>query len=421
MQLKEYTIFHERYRLIRRLGQGGFSEVWLAEDIKADNKEAALKIYAPGTGLDDDGVKLFSKEFALVFDMNHTNLLKPAHYDIFEQRPYLKIPFCERGSSAKLMGKISEDELWHFFHDVSSGLAYLHKCEPPVIHQDIKPANVLIDGSGSFLITDFGISTKARSTLRKSVIQSETSGTIAYMGPERFGGDNLPIKASDIWALGASVFELITDNPPFGDHGGLLQKGGAEIPNISGTWSADLKKIVALCLEKDPWDRPTAEAIVIWTEQHFRGEPIRFKGGKPSKPKSAKWIVTIVVTIVLLISGAGFWKYYQENIKTEKVLQQELQQECISLINAGDTLAAKGEDGEAMITYNKAIDLIAEKKLNIDTFRRDKLFKANVDAANEWLEIGTSNGNKQASYYLKQALKLKEDIPTQKKLNQLNN
>jgi len=47
MQLIEYTIFHERYRLIRRLGQGGFSEVWLAEDIKADNKEAALKIYAP--------------------------------------------------------------------------------------------------------------------------------------------------------------------------------------------------------------------------------------------------------------------------------------------------------------------------------------------------------------------------------------
>jgi len=256
--------------------------------------------------LDDDGIKLFSKEFALVFDMNHTNLLKPAHYDIFEQRPYLKIPFCERGSSAKLMGKISEDELWHFLHDVASGLAYLHKWEPPVIHQDIKPDNVLIDGSGSFLITDFGISTKARSTLRKSVLQSEKSGgTIAYMGPERFGGDNLPIKASDVWALGASVFELMTENPPFGDHGGLLQKSGAEIPNVSGTWSPDLKKITALCLEKDPWHRPTAEKIVVWTEQHFRGEKIRFDGDKPS---NAKWVVMTVVTIVLLISGV----YYQE-------------------------------------------------------------------------------------------------------------
>ncbi|MDR1680344.1 MAG: serine/threonine protein kinase [Prevotellaceae bacterium] len=293
MQLKENTLFDARYRLMRLLGRGGFSEVWLAEDNKT-GLTIALKVYAPGTGLDEDGTQLFSHEFALVFNLNHSNLLRPSHYDICDRMPYLIMPFCERGSAAKLMGSISEEKAWRFLHDVAAGLAFLHAQEPPVIHQDIKPDNVLIDAAGRYLITDFGISAKARSTLRKSVgNQSSGGGTIAYMAPERFGKDNTPIKASDVWALGATLFEMMTGDTPFGEHGGLIQKSGAEIPDIRENYPPCLREIAERCLAIGPWDRPTAETIVAWTEQHARGERIIFDRKakpppeklKPEKPK----------------------------------------------------------------------------------------------------------------------------------------
>lgn len=275
MDLQQNTLFDNRYLLKKMLGSGGFSEVWLVEDTKVGNKKMALKVYAPGKGLDEDGVQLFSSEFELVYDLNHTHLLRPSHYDVCDRSPYLLMPFCERGSANKLVGKLTEEQAWHFLHDVASGLAHLHKQEPPIIHQDIKPDNVLIDHLGHFLITDFGISTKARSTLRKSVGDTKSgAGTIAYMGPERFGKNNEAIKSSDMWALGATLFEMMTEDPPFGEHGGLVQKSGAEIPDISGEWSNDLLEIVNQCLQIEPWNRPMAFKIVEWTEEHFKGNKL---------------------------------------------------------------------------------------------------------------------------------------------------
>ena len=273
MQLQQDMLFDGRYRLIRLLGRGGFSEVWLVEDAKVLNKKMALKIYSPGQGLDDDGVQLFSSEFELVFDLNHTNLLRPAHFDVCNRSPYLIMPFCERGSAARLIGKITEEEAWQFLYGVAAGLAHLHRQDPPIIHQDIKPDNILIDHNGQYLITDFGISTKVRSTLRKSMGVAKSAMTIAYTPSERFGKENAPIKASDIWSLGATLFELMTGDVPFGEHGGLLQKSGAEIPDITNHYSDKLKRIVNSCLALHPWDRPTASDLTGNTGKHIYVQP----------------------------------------------------------------------------------------------------------------------------------------------------
>ena len=179
IQLRENVLFgeHSRYRLIRLLGQGGYSEVWLAEDMQV-GLNIALKVYAPGRGLDENGVSQFSQEFNVVFNLNHANLLRPTHYDVFERMPYLILPYCEHGSSSRFTGKIDEHMAWTFLRDVASGLTYLHAQEPPVIHQDIKPDNVLMDSSDSFVITDFGISAKVRNTLQS--VESK-AGTMAYI------------------------------------------------------------------------------------------------------------------------------------------------------------------------------------------------------------------------------------------------
>ena len=320
MQLQEGTLFdHDRYHLIKVLGSGGFSEVWLAEDTKVGNEKRALKVYAPGKGLDEDGVRLFSREFQLVYDLNHTNLLKPSHFDVCERSPYLVLPFCERGSAAKLTGKIKEEEAWHFLHDVAMGLSFLHEQEPPVIHQYIKPDNVLIDKTGRFLITDFGISAKARSTLRKSMGNVKSGGTIAFMAPERFGSDNMPIKASDIWSLGATMYELLTDDVPFGEQGGLIQKSGADIPKITVDYSQTLKEITYKMLSKETWDRPTAVQLLEWTDAHFAGiDPFQKKKKKEEKTKKSnagKYLIAIAsIAIIVLLVFFGLRKSDNNNV-----------------------------------------------------------------------------------------------------------
>lgn len=257
--LQENQLFANRYRLVKRLGQGAFSEVWKAEDTKAGDLIVALKVYAPDKGLDEDGAKVFSDEFAIVFNVHHSNLLTPNYFDEENNSPYLVLPFCEQGSALKLVGKMDERQVVKFLHDVASALAYLHESE--IVHQDIKPDNVLIDAKGNFLVTDFGISTRIRSTLRRSVGDKKSAGTMAYMGPERFSKNPDPIKASDIWSLGATVFELMKGDVPFGDMGGGMQMAGALDPDIPGDYSASLKQLVEKCLSKETWDRPTAAQL----------------------------------------------------------------------------------------------------------------------------------------------------------------
>jgi serine/threonine protein kinase len=273
MELTTGLLFADRYKLIKRLGRGGFAEVWLADD-NLTGVQVAVKVYAPGTGLDENGIKIFTQEFSVVFDMNHTNLLRPTHYDCYERMPYLIMPYIKNGSAFQYIvdgQAIPEEECWKLLHDVAAGLAYLHEKQPPLIHQDIKPDNIMIGDEGQYLITDFGISARVRSTIRGAKAQEQSGGTLAYMGPERFGPTPKPIMASDVWSMGAMMYELITGTPPFGNHGGMLQKNGADIPIIEEDYSQELKDIIYACLAKETWDRPSAKKIEEKTYNKLHG------------------------------------------------------------------------------------------------------------------------------------------------------
>lgn len=204
---KQGDVFANNYVLKRKLGSGSFGTVWLAHNNLADI-DIAIKIY---WSLDESGLCDFRKEFQIAYKLQHQNLLHINHFDVYNQHPFLVMPYCSNGSVSSHIGQMNEKQIWQFIKDVSSGLDYLHSQCPAIIHQDIKPDNILIDDNGRFLISDFGISNNIELSLKQSTKDAGISaGTIAYMGPERFEKKPVTTSASDMWSLGMSIYELIT-------------------------------------------------------------------------------------------------------------------------------------------------------------------------------------------------------------------
>ena len=267
---EEGKLFDGHYRLIEPLSTaGGSADVWLAIDVNTlDDSEdetkatrVAIKIYRPKNLIDVEGEYQFRNEFRKVFSCHHENIIQPTYFSIYEEMPYLVLPYCPAGSSEMLIGQIqSGKDLWKYIYDVASGLAYLHEHTPQIIHQDIKPANVLIDDNGNYAITDFGISAEMGGAGGDS--EDETGGTFAYMAPERFAEGTPPMPESDIWAFGATLYELIAGNPPYGDEGGSKQRRDVHVPPIAQDVPDAVKQLIYDCLSFDTGKRPTARSIV---------------------------------------------------------------------------------------------------------------------------------------------------------------
>lgn len=259
MAFLEGTIINDRFKLLRQIGRGSFGEVWLAEDTIL-GIQLAVKIYI---ALDSRGLEEFKSEFKNVRHLNHPNLLRPDYYDHSGNSPYLVMTYCPQTVGDEV-GKMSEQDVWALIKDVSAGLEYLHKMD--IVHRDIKPDNILKNDQGVYVISDFGLSQKMRSTLRRASARNNDnkdsmSGTVGYMAPEMFSAKPNAVKATDIWALGATIYEIATGERPFCGQGGVMELHGAELPDLPSTYGATLSNLMHRCLAKDAWDRPTAKEI----------------------------------------------------------------------------------------------------------------------------------------------------------------
>lgn len=407
----ETKIFDGHYQLLRPLStEGGTADVWLAIDTNTidssiDSEEGtsssdsgmlvAIKIYRPKNALDIDGEQRFRDEFKIVYECRHENLLQPTGFSIFNGIPYLVLPYCKNGSSEQLIGKqLSPDNIWKFILDVSSGLNRLHTNETPIIHQDIKPANILIDNNGDYAITDFGISSKRKGG-HEFYCDEENSGTMAYMAPERFQENAVPMSQSDIWAFGATLYEILSGKVPFGEEGGKSQIDNSSpilpIPNIP----SDIQHLISDCLAIEPGNRPSAKTIkeAAITKQY----PVRAH-------RKYFWLLGIGIIAAIIIAIVFLFKKSEPNkFSIEKLYQIAL----IDISSDDSTIVKRGVtlmDSLSNIRYIPAIYQMAytygwyiedeslkrKKLLGIDIFEdeKDGLYLPKIDRySNEALAL----------------------------------
>jgi len=261
LHLQPDTLLNNRYRLQGRIGSGGFSVVWKAIDEKAGGMPVAVKIFMPDKGVDDSLINMFSDEYELTCHLDDNRLVKMTDYFVAEESPCLVMPFMPGGSLYQKLqheNELPEREIARILYQVCGGLNYLHAQEKPVLHLDIKPENILIDYSGNYLLADFGISLKMRSSLLRA--SNTKGGTFAYSPPELSESRKLSA-GSDIFSLGVMLFELCTGALPWSGMGGNAVVIGMPMPELPETYSKRLQEIMYACMERYPQNRPSAHQL----------------------------------------------------------------------------------------------------------------------------------------------------------------
>jgi serine/threonine protein kinase len=283
MVLQINTLLNNRYKLIERIGSGGFSIVWKALDTHKGDAQVAIKVFLPDKGMDTNVLTVFQEEYQLTHDLNDGRLVKNTDFFIEDYSPCLVMPYMQNGSlygKITRQGPLSEEEVAKVMYQVAGGLNYLHSQAQPVLHLDIKPDNILIDYSGYYRLADFGISTRTRSSLLRA--SNQKGETLAYSTPERALSKKVG-PYSDIFSFGITIFELCTGEVPWNAEGGKALVLGLPMPELPEEYSRRLNSIMQACLSLEPEKRPGAAELEHLSAAYLDKKYWNALKGLPSK------------------------------------------------------------------------------------------------------------------------------------------
>ena len=212
MPLQTRTILQDRYYIIKMIGYGGFGAVYRAWD-KRLSRVCALK---ENFDISTNAQRQFEQEAAIMAGLHHTSLPRVIdHFIIPGQGQYLVMDFVEGDNLGSLLQKrgkpFTEAEIWMWIEQVGGALDYLHNLPKPIIHRDIKPENIIITPNGEAMLVDFGISKVYDPN--KATAQGARAITSGYSPPEQYGRGKTDAR-TDVYAMGATIYHLLTDKLP---------------------------------------------------------------------------------------------------------------------------------------------------------------------------------------------------------------
>jgi formylglycine-generating enzyme required for sulfatase activity/predicted Ser/Thr protein kinase len=330
MTINPGQVLNGRYRVVKMLGQGGFGAVFRAWDMNLE-RPCALKLNldtSPGAQ------SQFLREAQMLSNLHHPNLPRVIdHFIIPGQGQYLVMDFIQGSDLEKLLenasGGLPESQVLPWIEQVCEALIYLHHQVPPVIHRDIKPKNIIITPDNRAVLVDFGIA-KVNQPGQQTT-QGARAVTPGYSPPEQYGAGGTN-EQSDVYALGATLYSLLTGQVPVES----IQRNQTTLtppsmlnPNIS----AGVEYAILKAMEYAPPRRyaSVAELISALRSQPVVGysstlqvapqtqQPVEVGRSRPGP--IPRWLILLGVFLVLACISVGGYLIWQVFFDTQESVQ----------------------------------------------------------------------------------------------------
>ena len=239
------------------LGQGGMARVYRGRQENLD-RVVAIKVLPPYYAADPDFVERFKREAVAMAKLSHPNIVTVHDAGEENGRLFIVMEYIGGGTLKERMASpLTMRDITRVVHEVASALSYAHA--QGIVHRDVKPVNVLLDGGGRAVLSDFGIA-KVLATSAALTHSGAGVGTPEYMSPEQCRGAAVDARA-DIYALGVMLFEMLTGRTPFvaDNYTALAHSHIYEAPPLPSALnpriSPAVQSVILKALEKDPADR----------------------------------------------------------------------------------------------------------------------------------------------------------------------
>lgn len=283
-----------KYEILKEIGRGGMSIVYLAMDKHLNKQWAVKEIRKKGNGKNDEVVvNSLLAEANMMKKLDHPSL--PRIVDIIDNGVtiYVVMDYIEGESLDKILseyGAQPEDLVINWAKQLCDALSYLHSQKPPIIYRDMKPANVMLKPEGNIKIIDFGI---AREYKEQNLADTTVLGTKGYAPPEQYSGQTDP--RSDIYAVGMTMHHLLT---------GIDPRNGEPYASVR-QWNPELSEgveiIIDKCVEPASENRYQTCADLLYDLEHPELITRGFK--KKQKRKLSAFICATVFAVVFGIVG----------------------------------------------------------------------------------------------------------------------
>jgi len=266
-------VLRQRYKILAPVGQGGMGAVYRAEDLRLEGRICAIKEVRPDPDASPEALaqaqEQFRREASTLARLDHPNLPKVSDTFTDGQREYLVMDFVGGRDLRQLMEEerrldrfLDERKVLRWANQLCDALGYLHSQSPPVLHRDIKPANIKLTPGGLIKLVDFGLVKLLATDNACTVTVLQGRGTVAYTPLEQYGGDTGHTDVrSDIYSLGATLYHLLTNQPPADAKQRFLNPDALKPPRaINPHISPATERAILAAIAMHPSQRPSTVA-----------------------------------------------------------------------------------------------------------------------------------------------------------------
>lgn len=270
LPVKSGEVLRGRYRIVERIGQGGMGNIYLAEDTRLKGRKCALKEVEHDRNLPEkilaEARDQFLREATVLARLDHPNLPKVSDFFSVNEKDYLVMDYVPGKDlrtlmlEAKAQGTfLNEQNVLDWASQLGEALTYLHRQEPPIVHRDIKPSNLKITPDGLLKLVDFGL-VKLLAPDEETITIIQGQGTVLYTPLEQYGGSESHTDVrSDIYAFGATLYHLLTNQPPIDARQRFLYPENLALPHkINPSISTRTEKAILWAMELHPNERPVS-------------------------------------------------------------------------------------------------------------------------------------------------------------------